>query len=176
MGRQTVGVAAMATGAYLASHGLMTGYGSGRHKEGDLPEGAIKIGNRWAQVGVFGPVGPLMVTGATLHERERNGKGALVNFAASEGHAIQENPLSGMAKTMSSLDDVEKAAGRQGGSIVPQALSDIAAQLDSERRKPGSPADYLKVRIPGIRETVPGTGQPESNKLFDPTNSVKVHR
>ena len=71
----------------------------------------------------------------------------------------------------SNYQEVAKYLGNAAGSFVPTLFSDIAAQLDTNARQKKSVGDYIKNRIPGARQTLPPTGQPETNRLFDPFNS-----
>lgn len=170
-GRGAVGLGAIALGAKLASQGLATGYSK---KRGDVPEGSVKIGGRWYQVSNLAPIGPLLAVGATLHEQA--GKGSFVgNFANAAAHGIQENPISRMAETVGSANDLGKALSHQAGSVVPQGLADLAAQMDSHKRKAAGPVQVIESRLPVVRQGLQALPTPETNKLFDPTNSVRAH-
>lgn len=171
IGKQVTGIGLTALGAYLASKGLMTGYGK---QQDGTPEGSIKMLGRWWQVKDLAPVGPLLAVGASLHE---GGKGAAE--AVIKGSA--ENPVSRTAETVSRLQESGGGGVVQSlaGSIVPKGISDFAGQIDIQKRSASKEVikgslQSVQKGIPGLRNMLPGTGRPETNTLIDPTNSVRV--
>jgi hypothetical protein len=168
MGRQVTGASLMALGAYLANNKMMTGYG--KRKDG-LPEGSLLAFGRWWELKGLAPVGPVMAVGATLHE----GATATVKAIIRGG---SENPVTQTAETISGLMEANptRSVGNLAGSVVPQGIADLAAQMDDKTRKPKTVQDYVKQRIPGLRQQVRPNRTPKVNKLFDPTNSVPARR
>lgn len=171
IGKQVTGIGLTALGAYLASKGLMTGYGK---RDDGKPEGAIQIAGRWYEVKGLAPIGPIMAVGATV----KDGPKALAK-GVLEGAA--ENPVSRTAETISRLQDPGGGGVVQSlaGSVVPKGLSDLAAQMDSQKRQVSKEVikgslQTIQKGIPGARQMLPGTGKPETNTLFDPTNSVRA--
>ena len=62
------------------------------------------------------------------------------------------------------------------GGLVPALVSNIATDMDEgNKRKATTPWEAMKVRIPGLRETVPvsRSGKPSSNKPFYKSDSSK---
>lgn len=167
IGKQVTGIGLTALGAYLASKGLMTGYGK---RDDGKPEHSVKMLGRWWDVSGIAPYGPIMAVGGTVPS---GGK------ALAEGviKGATENPVSRTAETISRLQEQGGGGVVQSlaGSIVPKGLSDLAGEMDDQKRKAGGYiVQPVQKGIPGLRNRLQGTGKPETNTLFDPTNSVRV--
>lgn len=66
--------------------------------------------------------------------------------------------MSDIPPEQASTRDASKAVGGILGMLVPTLLSQIADQSDPNTRQRSAPLDYVKSRIPGLRETLPSRG------------------
>ena len=175
-GRNITGMGIMAFGAWAAAHGMAKGFNSSDNRTKNVLEGSIRIGGRWYQVSLLAPVGTIFALGASLYElyeAHRRHNKVFKPAMRTATKVASESPVMRVGEQIGGLTGFqpEKAVGSLAGTVVPQFVSDLAAQLDKYQRKPRGIMDYVKQRIPGVRQTLPRTGRRETNKLFDPTNS-----
>ena len=168
MGRGITGMAAMGLGAYLFSKGLMTLARPAGEKEQKLWElegrqaNSIKIGGKWRQVQVFGPVGNVLLIGGYMQQEfSKSGSPtqAFANTLAGASKSFsQQTFLTGVSNFIDAISDparsAESVAGSTLASSIPTIVSDIARATDIRERRANEIFDKFLARIPGVRETL----------------------
>ena len=160
LARFGTGTALLATGAYLAEQGLMTGAapvtGSEREQwrvQNKTPNSML-IDGEWVPIGRLPPGGTVLALGATLHEMQSKGKATgLGGQAMGAARTIIDQPL--VTGTRSALDAIRDPIGQgerygemQAGRVVPTALA-IALQnaAGGARRDPDGPVEAVQARL-----------------------------
>ena len=198
IGRAAVGTAIIYLGAKLGINGVMTGIRPEDMAErasdeavGRIP-GAMLIDGKWRQVAPFSPLGNLLTLGASIAETATKPlKDELKRpwlYASIGGKTVLEQPyLKGIndvieaLKTRSPEGRAMSVASSMAGSFIPSAISGVAATHDTVRRQPQGISEGIKVRVPGLRQTVPekvdvlGRTLPqEPLSVIDPTIGVQA--
>lgn len=195
LGTSITGTAIMIPGIALFRKGLITlGYPQDPKEqklwaeEGKQPN-SILIGGKWRSLGSIGPSGSALEIGG--HIAKSLSQGNSLEQAVTDGfvggaQSIEEQSyLRGISGAINALNDPGRYAGnfvkQTAGSIVPTAVSTVAAAGDKYQRQTNSPLDAIKSRIPGARESLApkvdtfGNPLPNQNpgiqRLFDPFQS-----
>ena len=176
IGRGATGLALLYLGWKLGESGILTGT---RQEEpgranvdeaaGRLP-GAIKIGDKWQQIGSFSPAGNLLVIGATLQRESTKGLSEEAkrpeNIAKVATRTVMEQPLlQGTRDIVESIAEpgarARRAVGAAAGSLVPTIVSDVAGLADDRRRDARGKAtldaivNSIQARLPVARNQLP---------------------
>lgn len=166
MGRGITGTAALAIGSALMANKMMNLQTPSSEKEreqweleGRIPN-SIKIGGKWRNVGVLGPLGMVLIVGGHLREGiDKTGSfaGGLAQSAAGFGSALTEQSfLSGVNRAIDAIKDPNRSfegfASSLAGSIVPTLIADIARGMDQYERRPDGMVERIQSRIPGLRQ------------------------
>lgn len=180
VGRAGVGWGMMLLGHMLAEKGLMTGISSkedkgkrGMNTIAGMPDGAIKIGDRWFQISGIVPGGALMAVGATWQNegvRDLADEGRrTANQAAIVSRMVSEQPmLQGVSNVKEMLDSPgalgERAMTQLGRSMVPSIVGDVAQAVDGTQRRPDGYMEGIQSRLPFVSQGV----EPKLTPLGDP--------
>lgn len=192
-GRATMGTALLYLGYKLAEKGLLTGSYGDKDEEkrneamGKQP-GAIIDPNtgRTYAIAALGPLGLLMVTGATIQrESARSLKDESSRFgrlAKSATETVTQLPLleatEQARKVLTEPVSAEARLGRMASSFIPRTVSDIGTLTDPYQREGKTFRGEIQKQIPGARNFLPekrtATGEPierEFSDLVDPFRS-----
>lgn len=166
IGRGLTGTGALAIGAALMGNKMMnlTTPTSEKEREqweleGRIPN-SIKVGGKWRNIGVLGPLGMVLIVGGHLREGiEKTGSfaGGLAQSAAGFGSALTEQSfLSGVNRAIDALKDPNRSfdgfASSLAGSVIPTLIADIARGMDQYERRTDGMLERIQSRIPGARE------------------------
>ncbi len=184
MGRGITGTAALAIGSALMANKMMNLQTPSSEKEreqweleGRIPN-SIKIGDKWRNIGVLGPLGMVLIVGGHLREGiDKTGSfaGGLAQSAAGFGSALTEQSfLSGVNRAIDAIKDPNRSfqgfASSLAGSIVPTLIADIARGTDQYERRPDGMIERIQSRIPGARQgleaKIDAFGQPVETPNF----------
>ncbi len=143
--------------------------------------GAIISGGKSYPTNTVAPASNLLQLGIDLQAaREDAGTGTGPSVGDAVRNLLMEQPWAqanpgDLTQVLSSGKDAKKQLGQQLGSYVPAILADAAAQGDKFKRKQAEPLDFVKDRIPGLRQTLPVAtdtlGNPRleaPNRMFNP--------
>lgn len=184
-GRSATGMGILWAGYELAKNGLIQGPSpsneaerSQMYLEGKQPN-SILINGKWQNVGSVSPVGNLLLLGAAYHDTDKN----LATTGAYGVKSLSEQTfVKGLAGALKTATEPERSGGfvqNLVGGVVPTIVNDIGRGTDSAMRDKDTLPDYVKARIPGIRESLPvkvdalGNPIPENDlmtSLFNPFN------
>lgn len=166
MGRGITGTGALAIGSALMANKLMNLSMPTSEKErkqweleGRIPN-SIKIGGKWRNIGVLGPLGMVLIVGGHLREgMDKTGSfmGGLAQSAAGFGSALTEQSfLSGVNRAIDAIKDPNRSfngfASSLAGSIVPTLVADIARGTDQYERRTDGMIERIQSRVPGARQ------------------------
>lgn len=182
MGRGITGTGAVALGASLYKNGLVTTSrptGEAEQKlwelEGKQPN-SVKIGGKWRQVQVLGPLGNLLLIGGSF-QKAFDSSGSPTE-AMSQGLAdasksfTQQTFLTGVSNFIDAISDPARSAASVAGSTlastIPTLVSDIGRAFDDKERRANTIFERFQARIPGVRESL----QPQINVLGEERESV----
>lgn len=193
VGRGLTGTAVLGLGALMYKKGLVTTSRPTGEKEQKLWElegkqpNSIKIGGKWRQVQVLGPVGNLLLIGGGFQKAFDNSgslsEAAATGLADASKSFTQQTFLTGVSNFIDAVSDPARSAKSVAGSTlastVPTIIGDIARATDTKERRTEEIINKLQARIPGVRETLepqvnvlgqerPTTGNP-LEILADPT-------
>lgn len=175
IGRGLTGTAALAIGMALMRNKMLSlSYPTSTREreqwqlEGRQPN-SIKIGGKWRNIGILGPIGMVLVIGGHLQQGiDDTGSwaGGLAEAAGGAGSALTEQSfLKGVNQAIDALNDPQRSfngfASSLAGSVVPTIVSDIARATDTYERTTTSPIQRTISRIPGLRENL----QPQIDTL-----------
>jgi N12 class adenine-specific DNA methylase/2'-5' RNA ligase len=168
-------------------------YGQKR-KPGDVPVGGVRIfGHDVPSYLVHNPLLEMLQIGATigrvadshLRKKDKEVQGIGAGSAAAAWGLLDEVPFINETAQIARLGYPFRRGAFVGGLAesvaVPQLVKTVAESTDKTpegevvRRKPQSPLDYVKLGIPGLRETVPVPTKDDVKKL-DVPNAVKVYQ
>lgn len=173
IGRSVTGSGLILLGYYLASKGLATGLSENDPGDREVQKAsgrsplAVKIGDKWHQIGAFSPIGNLIAIGAALHRertrplKEGEERGNVVTSAGPvASKVLLEQPF---LKGASGIVDALQNPGRRGsalvgqtfGSFIPTVVSDAGAAIDNKRREKRGVVASVEDRIPIIRARLP---------------------
>lgn len=172
MARMLVGTALSVGFGSLAAQGLISGSGPSDPQDAAMwrlagnQAHSVRVGNMWYQVNRLGPMGMLAGVSADMYEvAHAASEGDLLRAASELQHAFTQNVLDesfmrGPSELIQALDD----PGRYGqayirnflSSFVPYSvgLGQIARAGDPYSRSARSIMDAIKVKIPGLSETL----------------------
>lgn len=183
VGRAAIGTVAVAVGAALYKHGLLSlgkPTGEAEQKQWEL-EGrtanSIKIGGKWRSSAVLGAVGLTAVAGGYFEKGlQQTGSvmSGLVQAGASMGTTLNEQTfLKGVNSITTTLADPSRSAealvSSTISSVVPTIVGDFARATDKEERSfSGSLTGQLQAKIPGAREKL----QPQINTFGQPIKTM----
>lgn len=182
VGRGLTGTGALALGVELYKKGLITTARPQGEKEQKLWEvegrqpNSIRIGDKWRQVQILGPVGNLLLIGGSFAKAfEKSGS---LSAGMSEGLAdasrafTQQTFLTGVSNFIDAISDparsAENVAGSTLASTIPTIVADVSRAIDDKERRATSIFDRFQARIPGVRETL----EPQVNILGEERESV----
>jgi hypothetical protein len=125
--------------------------------------GSININGRKVDVNGLAPIiNPVLLGASILDEQKRREEGLPNHWKDVAEEYLTDSPLMGIGQTMTDLKEpkgntLNRIAGSTMGMAVPTLLSQAAAELDPTHatRKKMAPMDYVKNRIPGLRESLP---------------------
>lgn len=175
IGRGITGSGVMAIGAELFKNGLInTAYPKDEKTqklwevEGRIPN-SIKIGNKWRNINVLGPLGPALVVGAKYQESlQKDGSPIKAVGDAIFGgvRALTEQTfLQNLNLITEAINNPQVSAGayfsNMLSSTIPTFIGDVAKFTDDVQRKNFKWYDPLIAKIPGVRKSL----QPRINIL-----------
>lgn len=209
LGRQSTAGSMMVLAYYMAQEGLLTGTGAENTAEREHEQAmgkqpfSIKVGDNWRSYErLVGPAAPIIAVGADLFalgERLRKpeaGRSAwdkakrtvLRGYVGSLVESAPGGNLTVFGRSQSA--DPEGSFGKRafGNVVVPNigGIQQIARGMDPYERSPKSFEDFVKSRIPGLRETLPvkrtSTGEPVQKggggilrEFLDPTRPTRAN-
>lgn len=168
IGRSLTGTGVLALGVLLYKKGLLTTArpsGETEQKlwelEGKQPN-SIKIGNKWRQVQVLGPLGNILLIGGSFQKAFDNSgspsEAMAQGLANSSQSFTQQTFLTGVSNFIDAISDPTRSAKSIAGSTlastIPTIVSDIARATDTKERRANEIFEKFQARIPGIRETL----------------------
>ena len=157
-------------------------YQAGRKEgDGDAKWGTMRINGTTFHLILHNPVTELGQFGSTIGRVQQSlmkktdmptaiATGLAKSMISLLGNAPVSGPLMRLGQPYS--NPVNEIAG----GLVPALISNIATDTDEgKKRKATNPWEAMKVRIPGLRQTVPvsQSGKPSSNKPFYKSSSSK---
>ena len=161
--------------------------------EGRKPN-SIKIGGKWRDMQVLGPIGPLLLIGGYFQQAlESTGSPTEAMATAITGGAksfSEQTFVRGVNAAASAVADPERSFdlffASLAGSTVPTIISDIARAKDTTERRSKGAVQRIQVRIPGLREQLepqidvfgndlPRYGGNVLEVMLDPTRPFKIH-
>ena len=166
VGRGLTGTGAMYLGMQMLKDDMITTEYPTSEKERELWElegrqsNSIKIGGKWRNPGVLGPLGLVMIIGAHFQEGiDETGSfvGGLSKASGGFGSTLTDQSfLRGINSTIEAINDPTRSfngwASSLAGSIVPTIISDIARSTDQYERRTSNPGERIQSRIPGLRQ------------------------
>lgn len=181
IGRGMTGTGALALGALLMKKGIMTLARPTSEKEQKLWElegrqaNSIKIGGKWRQIQILGPVGNVLLIGGYFQKNFAeigSPTAAMINTLAGGLQSFsQQTFLTGVSSFIDAISDPARSAtnlvGSTIGSSIPTIVSDLARATDTKERRTGTQSfiqeifNRFQARIPGLRETL----EPQVNVL-----------
>lgn len=173
LGKQVTGTALVAFGVQGAKGGWMTGFGP---RKDNKPPGSIKIAGRWFQVDKIMPFNTAVLGSTIVESGSDKGEERAKKIVGGVAKDLAENPVSMAGEAVDQVMSGNKtydALAYQASGVVPRLLSDLAATLDSKKRKTKGIVQDFQQDIPGLRNKLEPTGQPETRNLYDPFHSVK---
>lgn len=165
MGRGITGTGALAIGGALMANKMMNlGFPTSEKErqqwelEGRIPN-SIKIGDKWRNVGILGPLGMVLIVGGHVKQGlDETGSlfGGLAQAAGGFGNALTEQSfLSGVNRAIDALKDPSRSfegfASSLAGSVIPTIVADAARATDEYERRTDGPMERLQSRVPGLR-------------------------
>jgi len=194
IGRSVTGSSLILLGYWMASKGLATGLPEDDAGDREIQKAsgrsplAVKIGDRWHQIGAFSPIGNLIAIGAALHReqtkplKEGEERGNIITSAAPVAAKVMlDQPfLKGASGVVDALENPSNRGsalvGQTVSSFVPTLMSDAGAAIDNDRRSGRGVTDRLMSRIPILRRQIPEDvdvfGRPPQSRrtaMVDPT-------
>jgi broad specificity phosphatase PhoE len=174
-GRGLVGLGIIALGAYMRSKGQAVGYPEDWKERENLKRKGwaapgVKVGRRSYETQTINPIGTLFAIGASLSDAVTGKTDPLHPVAES----LRELPYLHAAQDWGEIGSSQGAkflAGSSIGSFVPTFIADIAAQMDEKERRRQTVMDYVKARVPRLRQKLKPKSIPQTSELFDPFNS-----
>jgi hypothetical protein len=175
LGRGLTGTGVLALGALLYKKGLITTSRPTGEREQKLWElegkqpNSIKLGGKWRQVQVLGPVGNVLLIGGgfqkAFNETGSPTEALSVGLADASQSFTQQTFLTGVSNFIDAISDPSRSASSVAGSTlastVPTIVSDIARATDEKERRANTITDKFFARIPGVRQTL----EPQVNVL-----------
>lgn len=168
LGRSITGTGAIAAGAQLFNHGVMTlGYPTNKSEQAiwkaeGRTENSILINGKWRDTSSLGPFGTLLFMGGSIaqsHQSDAKGRsqaGAAVTGAIQ--NVTSQSYLSGLTGAANALSQPTEFAGSEekqlAGSVVPIAVATAARATDSRQRNAPGVVQSVESKIPGVRETL----------------------
>ena len=166
MGRAITGTAALYLGTLLFKAGRISLDRPKTDRERKLWEiegrqaNAIRIGGKWRQAYVLGPIGNLLVIGGHFQNMlEETGSPTEAIATALTGGAksfTEQTFVRGIDLAVNALVDPERSFetffSSLAGSTVPTIVADTARALDSTERRSKGPIQRAMTRIPVLRE------------------------
>lgn len=166
IGKGIIGLIGLAVGAelYRQKNMTLTYPTSKREREQWRLEGKntnmIKMGDKWRNVSVLGPIGNVAIIGGNIAQGvENTGSmwGGLTQGIAGFGSALTEQTfLQGIKDLVDAIDDPTREANAWAssllGSVVPTIVADIARATDEYDRRSTNPIQRVRSRIPGVRQ------------------------
>lgn len=138
----------------------------------DIPDGAVKVGDRWHRIGMLGPQSLVVLAGGAMYDAMVADSGAslpgrLLGGAGAAGLTVADQ-ISDLP-VVQTLGDFKEAAGgagnrlavwagRQAASFLPfgAAVAAGGRAMDPVRdRRPSTFGEAIEERLPGLREGVP---------------------
>lgn len=168
IGRGLTGTAFLALGATLYKKGLITTARPTGEKEQKLWElegkqpNSIKIGGKWRQVQVLGPVGNMLLIGGSFQKAFNNSgspsEAIAQGLADASQSFTQQTFLTGVSNFIDAISDPARSAKSVAGSTlastIPTIVSDVARATDTRERRANEIFEKFQARIPGVRETL----------------------
>jgi len=166
LGRGITGTGIIYLGTQLFKNGMVTLDYPDNERERKLWEvegrkpNSIKVGGKYRDVNVLGPVGIVLIAGA-YYQRALEESGspmkAMTEALAGMGAALKEQTfLQGVKQVMDALDDPTRfAEGYVAGtlsSIIPTIFGDVAKAIDPFERRTEGFTGRLQAKVPGLRQ------------------------
>jgi hypothetical protein len=201
MGRALTGTAAIYLGTLLFKAGLIALDRPDSERERKLWElegrqaNSIKIGNKWRQIPVFGPIGNLLLVGGHFQkalDETGSPSQAIVSSLAGGGKSFSEQTfVTGINRAAEAISDPERSFetffSSLVGSVVPTIVADVARATDITERRSKGPLQRILTRIPFARQkleprlNVFGQDLPRYSgnvleAMIDPTRPAKIRQ
>lgn len=174
VGRALTGTGVMALGALLMKKGVLTLARPTSEREQKLWElegrqaNSIKIGDKWRQIQILGPVGNVLLIGGYFQRAFNDSGSATAAMVETLGGAAQsftqQTFLTGVSNFIDAISDPARSAKYVAGSTlassIPTIISDIARATDSKERRATDDKfineiiNKFEARIPGVRESL----------------------
>lgn len=164
LGRGVMGTALFGLGAYLMQKGLMTGQPKDQKEaqqwqlEGKQAN-SVLINGKWRGINSIGPQNLVVLAGAKYQEEANNPEGSTGSYLAGLGKdQLSQTFLQGVQGPLQAVNDPERYAksyvGNTAASVIPNIVKDTAKSTDSSARELNTVGDYIKLGIPGVRNTL----------------------
>lgn len=164
IGRGIMGTALFALGAYLMKKGLMTGQPKDvKESQQWQLEGkqanSVFINGKWRSINSVGPQNLIMLAGAKYAEEMGKKEGSLGAYAGGLAKdQLSQTFLAGVQGPLNAITDPARYGksylGNQTASVVPNIVKDTSKAFDPYARELNTSMDYMKLGIPGVRNTL----------------------
>ena len=186
--RGVTGAGLGVAGYELAKHGIVN---APDEKKGEY--GSINAFGHKIDIDRLAPIANPLLAGAAVRDYQNRAKIGAAGSPDSEiwkgaMRYVAENPLNRLSQTYQDLASgdpktFQRAAGNFVGGMVPSGIGQLASSTDPTHamRQKNSTLDYVKNRIPGLRETLPlkldinGRPAPDGSSSLFPLRSVPIH-
>jgi hypothetical protein len=164
VGRGVMGTALFGLGAYLMSKGLMTGQPKDATEsrqwtlEGKQAN-SVLVGGKWRSINSIGPQNLVVLAGAKYNEEMGKPEGSLGAYGLGLGQdQLSQTFLSGLQQPLNAITDPNRYgksyAGNMMASVIPNIVKDTSKVFDPNMREMNKTTDYVKLGIPGVRNTL----------------------
>lgn len=185
----TTGTALIYLGKQLADAGMLSGgypddpKEQARWKAEGIQPNSIRVDDKWLSLNYFGPLGSLFAQGKRVSEAQKEGENAAGQAVAAAGgiaqDALGQSFLQGVSGAVDAATDPKRYAANfvknQAASVVPTLIGDVATVSDNKQREANTPAEAIKNKIPGARQTLPVAQDvygEELGRKTDPVSSM----
>lgn len=201
LGRAGMGTAVLWVGGQLFAAGVMTLKRPEGEKEKELwklegrAPNSIKIGGKWRQAQVLGPLGIVLLIGGYFEQalQDTGSPTRAITTGLSGGAASfsDQTFVRGLNMAIDALQDPERSfdtfVSSMAGSTVPTIVADMARASDSVERRTSGPLERIASRVPVARQTLqpdltvfgqdlPRYGGNVLEVMADPTRPSKINQ
>ncbi len=170
-GRGVTGTGLMAIGAWLYKNGMLSPSYPGQSGDtsdktradiGNVPWGAVRVGDRWTPITRLAPLGASLIMGANIAkgaEEATTPSGVVGAFGTAAAQTAKDLPLAtGMANLDKAINDnqnIDRVVANEARSAIPAGVAALARGERGVRTAPRGIVEGLKANTPGLSDEVP---------------------